>query len=59
MKAYRATIQGDRYPVTVDVSGSSWAVAANRAVRLYQARLTKLKKHDTSNQLTIKLVKEG
>lgn len=59
MKSYRATIQGDRYPVTIDVQGSSWAVAANRAVRQYQARLTSIKRHDTSQTLTIKLVKES
>lgn len=53
MTTYRATVFGDRYPVTVDVAGSSWHVAANRAAQAYEKKF----KGSRATTLTIKIVK--
>lgn len=38
MKNYRVTIMADRYPMSWDVTGSSYSVAVARALRLWQKR---------------------
>lgn len=53
MKTYKATIIGDRYPMTFQTEASSWATATARLVRQYQKRF----KGSRADQLSIKVVR--
>jgi hypothetical protein len=53
MKHFKVTITGDRFPTEYMVTGTSWATAAGRAVRLWQKRF----KGSRTPTLSIRIVK--
>lgn len=54
MRQYRAQVFGDKWPVTVTVSASSWHVAAARAAKAYETKF----KGSRTDVITIKIVRE-
>lgn len=55
MRKYQVTVNSDRYPMTYTVEGSSWGVAASRALKLWQKRF----KRSSADTLKLTIIKGG